>query len=912
MPRVRLPHASFIASAESPLLPFLAPRLFAESPIPRKSQAPHGKRERVQEEVEKADTYKKRLNSASQSFGTQDSRRSHGSSSPLRQLQDERSAAGLHLLQMTRPQNICAKKSTPSRPIDHLYADISSYARQHARAYTTAASPIRRVEARGRRLRPTRVSSVLAQRGPVLAAKRNKALALEQRRLANYVSRLPPGVGANERNQKGQYRSLRRRIFNLKHWDATLLDLRRPAGETLLDLRRPAHDARAEPGLVRAFATLDRTVYPSVGRHTRRVQIKHDPTCVRLSRKLFTPKAGWAEVSAKWIELDIDTRRTWFERLLVYLLDRAPGRVIRFIRAIVMDPVLRGMRAEPIADALGHLSKIHCARIYNPRGNWSKDPEVNQRSFVPAFLNIFQSALAKQRDVCSQDLLYNIVQLATIKELKRVFDCLVEARTRIGFDTLLHYANAFGEAGETKYALRCLDELKARHDSVAWQAVVDRQRLHWSCATILRKSMTRSKKYHKTPSIIASFVKLGIKIDILLYNVVIHNAMEAGDYPTAFKVYNALEGNGLKADKHTYSILLNGCSSQSSPAMFQRFAQHCAEVAKEIKDPWLATDFLYYLYMRHQNDPEIERISFFIWQTYSDFFSKTSFEEFLVSRKRKGLRDAVNEKRVAQTSALLEPPPMAMYIMLQLEIKTALAYSTQRVLLLYQQFKQLAYSPGLEALTRNPTTWNAFLFAFCQKQQFASASQVIKDMTEGSTKPNIYSWNIFMQAFFKTGQVQAAERVFEIMRSRGVDPDQFTYGVLLRGYAKAQLIERIGDTMQHVKTEQEMDPDLLRALAKVVDRRKLMLALEKSRVEKEARAKEQADKEAEEERQRWSEYDETFSFLEGESKVPAESSSGAQKPLSHRQEQGVVSPASEGTAGRLSIDRPELASNKIP
>ncbi|KAJ4365340.1 hypothetical protein N0V83_008961 [Neocucurbitaria cava] len=495
-----------------------------------------------------------------------------------------------------------------------------------------------------------------------------------------------------------------------------------------------------------------------------------------------------------------------------------------------------------------------------------------QRSFVPAFRIIHQKALAKRRDICSQDLLYNVVKLADIKDLKRMFDHLVEARTRFGFDTLLHYANAFGAAGETKHALRCLDELRARHDTVAWQAVVDRQRLHWTCATILRKSMTKSKKYHETPNIIASFVRLGIKVDILLYNVVMHNAMEAGDYPIAFKVYNALESNGLKPDKHTYSILLNGCSSQSSPAMFQRFAQHCAEVAKDIKDPWLATDFLYYYYMRYQNDPELDRISFFMWRTYSEFFSESSFEQFLVSRKRKGLRDAVNETRVTQSSALLEPPPMALYIMLQLEIKMALAYSNQRVLLLYQQFKELANSPGFEALARSPTTWNAFLFAFCQKQQFASASQVIKDMTEGPAKPNVYSWNIFMQAFFKTSQVQAAERVFEIMRSRGVDPDHFTYGVLLRGYAKAQLIDRIGDTMQHVKTEEEMDPDLLRALAKVVDRRKLMLALETSRVEKEARAKEQADKEAEEERQRWARYDETFSFLEEQSVGPEESS----------------------------------------
>jgi pentatricopeptide repeat protein len=173
---------------------------------------------------------------------------------------------------------------------------------------------------------------------------------------------------------------------------------------------------------------------------------------------------------------------------------------------------------------------------------------------------------------------------------------------------------------------------------------------------------------------------------------------------------------------------------------------------------------------------------------------------------------------------------------------------------LYQGFKVLLKrnsEPSLTKLAKTPIIWNAFLLAFCKNQQFASASQLLKDMTTASTPPNIYSWNIFMQAFFKTGQVQAAERVFEIMRSRGVDPDQFTYGVLLRGYAKAQHIDRIGEIMQHVDSEAEMQPDLLRMLAHVEARNKLMATLEKSRVNKELAAREKSKAKAEGEKKKW-------------------------------------------------------------
>ncbi|KAF1939780.1 hypothetical protein EJ02DRAFT_247085 [Clathrospora elynae] len=803
MPRVRLPNARLVASADLPLLPFLAPRVFAESPIPKRSIVQNGKSDGAQKEKETV-------------------------------------AACIGGSRTTRPPSI-----------NHLYVDISSVARRHARPYATFASAVPRVaggnrpsQRRAREPSPTRTSSALVQHSPVLAAKRAKALALERDRLANYLSQLPPGLAEPELRKHGQYRSLYRRISNLRHWDVTQLDLS--------DLHR---GPSTREWILSAFAALDRALYPSVGRHTRNITIKHDQRCFRWSTHLFPPgtEPDLQQVWINWNELGIQTRRAVFQKLLIYLLDRKPGRALQFVQVLAHDPLLRDRSHEAIADALGHISKVHIKGCYGAHYRWGPDTEAHKRVFVPAFVHIFDRALAVQPAVCSQDLLYNLVELAGSDDRKKVFDCLIKHRTRLAFDTLLHYASAFGEEGEVHYALLCLDNLKVRHNAVAWASVSERQRLRWTCATILRTSMSKDHDYHQTPGIVASFVRLGIKMDILLYNVVMHNAMEAGDYTTAFKVYNTLESNELKPDKYTFSILLHGCTSQDNPAMFQSFAQYSAEFAMEIKDPWLATDFLYYLYVRHQADSDIGHTSALLWQAYASRFSVAPFQPFI----NHGSRDLGNASQIQRSvleSTVLSPTPVALYIMLQMEIRSALAISNLRVLNLYQKFKVLAgkgTNPVFRELTQNTTIWNAFLLAFCQNQQFESASQLIKDMTDGPTQPNIYSWNIFMQAFFKTGQIHAAERVFEIMRSRGSDPDQYTYGVLLRGYAKAQLVELVGDTMEHVETEQEMDPDLLRALAAVVNRQQLMITLEKTRLKKEARAKAKAEKKAEESRIRW-------------------------------------------------------------
>ncbi|KAG9190669.1 hypothetical protein G6011_08757 [Alternaria panax] len=852
MPRFRVPNASLVASADLPILPFLAPRAFAESALSRRSSQHHRRSDATQEKEKKIAKYVEQGTRIHREDGLPEARPVAGTSCRKQRTQDAFATGRPHTSGHWR------KGTDRSASVNCLYAEISAFTRQHARSYATTASNNQGgadgdkcSRRRARRVQPTRTDSPsgLVQNGPTQAIARAKALSIEHARLDNYMSRQPSWTKTSSFSHmtQGQYRSLTRRVTNLKRWDLMHLDL-----------SRAAEGSSKEAGLHYAFAALDRPLYPSLRRYTRRVTIKHDPRCVRLSWTLFAARTPGVSPSThqvwkNWLALDVSKRKTYAHRLLVYLLDRQPGRALRFIQVLASDPLLRSRKTETIADALDHLAQLHTQGLHDNK-SWGADPEAHKRVFVPAFVQIFKKALAGRIGVCSQGLLYNLVELATTEDLKKVFDCLVQHRARLGFDTVLHYATAFGQAGEVRYALKCLDLLTARHTTAALEAIVERKRLRWTCAGILRRSMSASQDFHQTPVVVAAIVRLGIKMDTLLYNVIMHNAMEAGDYATAFKVYNSLEDNGIQPDKHTFSIMLHGCTMQENPAFFQAFAQHCADVAKDFRDPWLATDYLYYLYVRHQGDENLERTSALLWQSFAKHFSVAPLQSF-IGYGTPGLRNVnISQNASALDSIHLDPPPVALYIMLQVEIRSALAISNTRVYNLYLKFKSVVEEggdPGFDALAQNPTIWNAFLFAFCEKQQFANASQLIQDMTDGPAKPNVYSWNIFMQAFFKTRQVQAAERVFELMRNSGVEPDHYTWGALLRGYAKAQLVDRISDIIPHLKAEEELDPDLLRHLAKVVDRGKLMGVLEENRFHKEATALKNAAREAEEERSRW-------------------------------------------------------------
>lgn len=839
MPRARLSNASFIASGESPVLPFLAPRVFAESPIARRRSPQHGTSTRTQKEEAKSKSNDLWLNTD----GNESTRTSLAAAYTLR---GEETAAG-GLLRKCHSRWKHTGETIHPDSVERRYADIFAFARCSVRGYRTLQSRRSSQYAMNNSEVHQQTTEAPVEREPLprkqrmlkLASRREAALEVERERLATLLAH-ESDHDLTSLMKNGQYRSLCRRIGNLQRWSETQLDLNERRG-----------NAKVSFAPVRAFAALDRTLYAGIGQHTRKIIIKHDFRCPRLSVRLFggMSRQSVRQIWENWMALDKTFRQAIYQRLLVYLLDRKPVRALQFIKVLSHDYVLRGPKMETIADGLGHLSKLHKRGTYNIRHGWNDDKSIIKQEFVAAFVAVFEQSLAMQRKVCSQDLLYNVAIIATGKDLKRVWASLSEHRAYMGYDTILHYANSFAKAGDNASALQCLGLLKKNQSSESWEATSDRQRLRWTCALILRESMSKSQDYHETPNIVATIVGLGIKMDILLYNVVMHNAMEASDYSTAFKVYNTLEDNGLEADKHTYSILLHGCTTQNNPIMFSQFAQHCAKVALEIGDPWLATDYLHYLYACRQRDSNKAETAALLQREYVRFFPSPTSEHLTARESHISLANS------SEDTTILTPPPAALYILLQAQIQDALATSTRQVSNLYDKFRSLVQdgrSATFNKLARDPIIWNAFLLAFCDKQQFASASQLLKDMTEGSPKPNIYSWNIFMQAFFKTGQVQAAERVFEIMRSRDVDPDQFTYGVLLRGYAKSQQIERIGEIMQHTDAEQEMEPDLLRALAQITNRNLLMLTLEKVRVRKETQAREEADTQAQEEKRRWS------------------------------------------------------------
>lgn len=702
------------------------------------------------------------------------------------------------------------------------YAHIFRFARQQLRSYTTAADSSE----------PARASdSTFSDEQRIKRRYYNRRLMLFR------MYEAPQSRQAWRRH--GKYRSLRRRAFNYSNGRRQILDMR-------ICHRNPNQFTQLDA----VFTFLDRKVHPQLTEDSLPLELRHNPLCPIWAAQVFGDgqPIDTEQLWNNWSRADLASAERRWRHLLIYLLDKSPDKALQFIQALVYKSRLKSLRRDVIADAFEYLSTFFVREEL-----WDREMlsvlKQSRTIFLPTFYHVMGPYIEKHKYLCSQLLLYNFTKLAQPGDLERITDLLLQSDAYLEYDTLLHYAHTFGEAGEHTYALRCLKRItEQEQDPSKRQVLVKRDRFMQTCALVLRKSV-----YRETPGIVAAIAELGVKLDLLPYNVIISNAVEAGDMSTAFQVYNTLEDNDLKPDKFTFSTLLHGCVMADGPGMYREFAEYCAQAAEQIKDPWLATEYLHFLYVCHYGANEgLPPEGNELLQAYVRFFSIHPLVPFWSVESTTGLRKlGVNTDA---NTVKMEPSSMALYLMLQVEIRKAAADGNERLPLLYNQFVnlvQLQHDSVLSELATQPIVWNAFLLAFCQKQQFDHASQLIKYMEQAGIRPNVYSWNIFTQAFFKLEQDKPAERLLELMRNRSIKPDRWTHGIQLRGHVRMKKVDKVGSVLPNLEETDLMDPELLKNMAKIRDRNRLMLRMEEATKQREQKVAAEVQEKAEAVKARW-------------------------------------------------------------
>ncbi|TKA75675.1 hypothetical protein B0A55_03194 [Friedmanniomyces simplex] len=399
----------------------------------------------------------------------------------------------------------------------------------------------------------------------------------------------------------------------------------------------------------------------------------------------------------------------------------------------------------------------------------------------------------KERFVFSSSFVRLLLPYCTDAQANEIWASIKLGKVKVHSNTILHFAAHFvkhGQLDESLEALLDAEATGAKTKSVAFRS---------ACSTLLRRSSSHQGGIRTCLRLVELLGNLGVKLDTRMYNIVMLNAIDAGDIETANNLYRAMLEQGRKPSQYTCAIRLKACKLDIDNAVMLRdVIQDAIRYGNVRTDPLVSGEILHCLALHHvKHNPSTAFAT--LAAAYTQFFEPAPLE--LLSLK---LPNGPSEE--GETSQQrMQPPRHAITYMLLVYLDHIA--SSQEAIDLYTRWRQLVES-GHEILADCATTphvSNVFLRRFTrQRRTLPQTAQVIKDMQTPlppaagvkQAPPDLYTWSIFMQGFVERGETKLAEQVLSYMRSKGMKPDHVTWTSLISGYATSQDAEGLVDVIR--------------------------------------------------------------------------------------------------------------------
>ncbi|KAF2431797.1 hypothetical protein EJ08DRAFT_164686 [Tothia fuscella] len=424
---------------------------------------------------------------------------------------------------------------------------------------------------------------------------------------------------------------------------------------------------------------------------------------------------------------------------------------------------------------------------------------------------------AEPRPHLTQKTIFLFLSRGTLEQCHQFYNTLVNKNVVISHDSYLHFAFFFGLKGDFERALDAL------HEAVRTGVDVSSWKFLSTFNKILRWCVTNPEGYHSMSYIVSSLLEMGGQMNLRLYNVLILNAVEAGDMKTALHIFNLLEENNAKPDRFTYQALLRGARDSENLGLVKNVARMAEEYWETEPDVHLATNILFCLFVRSSrpnNDPRRQFET--MLRTYSRFFKPEILIELGILSERNRLTffgTTSSTHRTAATFGSKRSEPTIPAINIMLATYLAGNPSTSKLDVMFQNFTSWIHGPERNeerrkqflGLAMTEHTYNFFLLAYARNaENLQKCTAVVHTMSLGidatllppdtsdqanepvrPPQPSVRTFSVLLHAFSSHGQTAAAEKVLQVMQKRGLQPNEVTYATLVRGYAKNQDVKGI-------------------------------------------------------------------------------------------------------------------------
>ena len=506
--------------------------------------------------------------------------------------------------------------------------------------------------------------------------------------------------------------------------------------------------------------------------------------------------------------------RTPWQDTILWCLHNDPLRALRFLLRTIEGPKFRPPRYM-VEDCLQFLSHHYLREVPEP-GSYAI---YALRRLTNDFVKGVRAENIRTYSV-PHSLLRFLLRHSNAGQALSLYNLLEPNRVSLLPNTRLHFLESFVDSNQSVMAMKLLARICVSGIPLS------KDQVQSACVRLLRAHWDVEEPYAIRSRILTRMLRMGIKPNTQMYNVILLNMVEAHDFDAAWQTYDMGKQNKHVIDSITCGILLKGAKLSGNASILDLVIREANEDPEKLKDIRLVSDILNTINFFSHGDP---------FPSMFDFY-----KQHCDLRPLEDLRLCGPTTKPPAGTNVVGATPDKQILGQMIGAWVHRHRTSDGLIHTYHLYHDLVRQnhPVIAPLAQEDYVPNAFLLAFGKRPETLQYSTtVIKHMLEAPPSPDqpryviptVRTWSILVASYFRHNQRLAGEKVISIMYERGLQPDKVTWNTLVKGYSGLQDVEAaVGAVKGMTTTGYEVDSRTMTGLGRLWNRNGLLDALKRT------------------------------------------------------------------------------------
>ena len=527
-----------------------------------------------------------------------------------------------------------------------------------------------------------------------------------------------------------------------------------------------------------------------------------------------------------WQAMPRESQAEVWQRLAFWLLRNDPRLLLDFLLVTTEGTVKPD--SIMVAGCLRYIDKFH----YEEAKDWQSGSHTYQSAIETCFHPKDWPVI-----VLSQKAVHLYIKRASPDALGPAFEIATERQVQLAPETILSFMYRFIEQGNVNSALKALARIAELNNP---DFTLNSEGVKRHCCKLLTLDTVQDDPDGRNFHILPQLLEIGVQPDQSMMNIVLSNALRAGDDQLGASMLQFMKQHGHEYDSYTYLALLNDAVARGDRGRVDVLINEVESQQELRQNPYIASKVLhsYYVFTTKHMDIDVDPASVFylMLDLYSRVHDITPLKELLI----------IPQNYSPQGESLnVAPLPSTIYIMLATFFRCQRRHSSfSTVQRIYTQFHHLVMqgSPIVAPLVETDHTYNEFLVALRSNPRgMRLCVRIVEDMLHPPptqmnshtgkaivhSKPTIRTWTLLLSAFIFNRQHRAAARVREMMTQYNVEYDHVAWNIIINGFANSQ---NVPETALAIKQMEQaghaIDPYTMKSLRYLRDPERLWVAID--------------------------------------------------------------------------------------